>query len=610
MYDSYQWHQICPLFIGHAVVLLSMALAFVPRYISYRVVSEVGFELLQSSGCESSAVSPEPYVVLRNGGDGCSWHSKLCFYWTTGLMKKGYLRQLRSVDDLFRLPASLSIGYLQKNFVTKLLLPNLSLLKKISTAFGGQFYPLAIMKLVSDACTFISPFLLGRIVTAVSDTGEEGNMMLVFSACLVAVSIVGATFALHFDYRLNMVTNFMSIDCERVVNFCNCFHQFWSLPLQIFAALYLLYRELGVSFVGGVGVAVAFIPLNHVIAVKIGRLSTNMLVMKDRRIRLMTEILFSIRAIKFCCWEKIFYKKANVFRKEELRYLKKRKYLDALCVYLWVVSSVIMSVLTFSTYYLLGNRFTASKVFTSLALFNVLITPLNAFPWVVCGAVDAWISLKRLDSFFDLSECSPLTYYDNEIDDKENLNEVVLSNISAQWIADHPSTSLALRQINLTVKKGELVGITGPVGAGKSSLLYVLLGEMNKLTGKVTVDSWRNGVSFLSQDIWLQHGTVRDNIVLHRPFDREAFEAVINACVLDTDIQVRRFVSDKSLYLLDDPFSGVDAQVAKVLFERCFLGLLRGKTVLLVTHNQNALAKSDRTVVMENGRINVEGILV
>lgn len=69
-------------------------------------------------------------------------------------------------------------------------------------------------------------------------------------------------------------------------------------------------------------------------------------------------------------------------REGELQALLVEKYLDALCVYFWAATSILTSIITFTLYALLGYHLTAEVVFTSLALFNVLIVPLNGFPWV------------------------------------------------------------------------------------------------------------------------------------------------------------------------------------------------------------------------------------
>lgn len=79
-----------------------------------------------------------------------------------------------------------------------------------------------------------------------------------------------------------------------------------------------------------------------------------------------------------------------------MRHLKGRKYLDAWCVFFWATTPVLVAVLTFVIWGLIeGNPsdLSAAKVFTTLALFNMLIMPLNAFPWVLNGIVEAKVRL-------------------------------------------------------------------------------------------------------------------------------------------------------------------------------------------------------------------------
>lgn len=76
----------------------------------------------------------------------------------------------------------------------------------------------------------------------------------------------------------------------------------------------------------------------------------------------MTEILFGIRVIKFYAWEPHFSQKVADCRKQELSHLKAIKYLDAMCVYTWAALPVVISILTFVTYVLLGHQLTAPKV--------------------------------------------------------------------------------------------------------------------------------------------------------------------------------------------------------------------------------------------------------
>lgn len=87
----------------------------------------------------------------------------------------------------------------------------------------------------------------------------------------------------------------------------------------------------------------------------------------------MNEILSGIRAIKMNSWEQIFCAKLNVARNSEIKYLKKRKYLDALCVYFWATTPVMMSFLTFTLYSSLGYKLTAAKVTNYFCFLFVLM---------------------------------------------------------------------------------------------------------------------------------------------------------------------------------------------------------------------------------------------
>lgn len=76
--------------------------------------------------------------------------------------------------------------------------------------------------------------------------------------------------------------------------------------------------------------------------------------------------------------------------------------MDALCVYFWATTPVLISTLTFGTYVLIGNELNAKTIFTSMALLNMLIGPLNAFPWVLNGLTEAWVSVKRVQRLLDV----------------------------------------------------------------------------------------------------------------------------------------------------------------------------------------------------------------
>ena len=433
----------------------------------------------------------------------------------------------------------------------------------------------------------------------------------------------------------------MSTDTDRVNNFGPSLHAFWSLPFQFSITLILLYQQVGLSFIAGLVISIIFVPINKCIANKIGDLSNKMMTAKDSRVSIMSELLSGIRVIKYFNWEPVFSDKVNTARTTELRHLAGRKYLDALCVYLWATTPVFISVLTFVTYVMLGNTLTAAKVFTSVALFAMLTGPLNAFPWVLNGLVEAMVSIRRLEQFFALPEFNSELYFTKMYDisgvKPTDDSDVVIKDCYFSHGQGPNSDQLVtpvLKNISLSIKCGDLVGVIGPVGAGKSSLLDALLGEMQRTEGQIAVNRPPRGVGFVKQEAWLQQGTVRDNIMWGKAYQHNWYNKVIEACALKQDFTqlacgdlsqvgeqgvtlsggqrarvalARAVYQDKDIYLIDDIFSAVDGDVAAHIYKKCILGLLKSKTRILCTHHNRYLHAADSIIVVKDGRVEYHG---
>ncbi|CAG5132940.1 unnamed protein product, partial [Candidula unifasciata] len=186
-----------------------------------------------------------------------------------------------------------------------------------------------------------------------------------------------------------------------------------------------------------------------------------------------------------------------------------------------------------------------------------------------------------------------------------------------------------LKNITVSFPKGKLVAIVGPVGAGKSSLLSALLGEMEKLQGQGSI---QGSLGYVPQQAWIQNMTLRSNILFHQPMQESRYRKVIKACALESDIELlpggemteigekginlsggqkqrislaRAVYQDADVYLLDDPLSAVDAHVGKHIFEKVIgpKGMIRKKTRILVTHGIHWLPLVDQIVVMDQGQI-------
>nr|XP_047936057.1 ATP-binding cassette sub-family C member 10 isoform X2 [Anser cygnoides]XP_047936058.1 ATP-binding cassette sub-family C member 10 isoform X2 [Anser cygnoides]XP_047936059.1 ATP-binding cassette sub-family C member 10 isoform X2 [Anser cygnoides] len=539
----------------------------------------------------------------------------------------------------------------------------------LHAVFGLRFYLLGLLKLAGSLLSFSGPLLLNLLVNFMESRQEPLSHGVLYALGLFAGSFVGALLRNQFSYEVNKMTlmvraavisaiyrkalrvgstrlsrftvgeivNFMSTDASRLVNFCLSFHEVWSLPFQFAITLYLLYQQVGVAFLGGLALALLLVPINKVIANRIMMSNKEMLQHKDARVKLMTEFLRGIRVIKFYAWEKHFSTRINACRAKELQKLRAIKYLDAVCVYLWAALPVVVSIVIFITYVLLGHQLTATKVFTALALVGMLILPLNSFPWVLNGTLEAKVSLDRIQRFLELEDQDLEAYYALG-SPSGTASAIEMRGADFSWApVKEDSTSqplstgtLQLHIENLSVRKGMLLGVVGKVGSGKSSLLAAITGELIKQGGQVYVCDLEQGFGLATQEPWIQFATVRENILFGRDYDARLYEEVVEACALSEDLNIlpagdqtevgengvtlsggqkarialaRAVYQEKELYLLDDPLAAVDADVANHLMRKCILGVLQHKTRILCTHRTEFLEKADALLLMDNGRI-------
>ncbi|KAK9896913.1 hypothetical protein P389DRAFT_194562 [Cystobasidium minutum MCA 4210] len=195
----------------------------------------------------------------------------------------------------------------------------------------------------------------------------------------------------------------------------------------------------------------------------------------------------------------------------------------------------------------------------------------------------------------------------------------------------HSEQEPQVRDINITIPRGQLCAIVGPVGAGKSSLLSSMIGEMKRMNGTVT---FGGSVGYCAQQAWIQNATLRDNILFGKPYNEKKYEkAIFDAC-LNSDLAMlpdgdmteigekgitlsggqkqrvniaRALYFDADITLFDDPLSAVDSHVGQHLFKHALQGALAGKTRILVTHALHFLPYVDNIITIDNGQVVEQG---
>ncbi|CAK6436569.1 unnamed protein product [Pipistrellus nathusii] len=378
----------------------------------------------------------------------------------------------------------------------------------------------------------------------------------------------------------------------------------------------------------------------------------------DQRIRVTSEVLTCIKLIKMYTWEKPFTNIIKGLRRKERKLMEKSGLIQSLNTILLFVAPILSTLVMFLTHVGLQLELKASTAFTVLAIWNSMRLVVFFLPFSVKGLRESQSAAERFKRFF-LQE-SPVLYVQAGTDPNKAL---VLEKATLSWQRARPglangaaepesnghapdgtpppgglgptgtgdSPAPTLHRIHLEVAKGTLLGVCGGTGSGKSSLLSAFLGEMHLLEGAVGV---RGSLAYVPQQAWLVSGSVRDNILMGSQWDQARYLQVLHCCSLTRDLQIlpfgdsteigerglnlsggqrqrislaRAVYSDRETYLLDDPLSAVDAHVGRHIFQECIRKALRGKTVVLVTHQLQCLQFCDQVVLLANGKICEQG---
>lgn len=203
----------------------------------------------------------------------------------------------------------------------------------------------------------------------------------------------------------------------------------------------------------------------------------------------------------------------------------------------------------------------------------------------------------------------------------------------------------ALRDANLRIRPGERVAVVGPVGSGKSTLIKVLSGLYKPTEGRAFLDGvdmtqlapefMREHLGYLTQDVRLFSGTLRDNLTLGLPSPtdgqiltvaaRTGLDRVIKSHPMGLDLPIaeggrglsggqrqlvgltRLMLQSPKVLLLDEPTASMDGELEAHVMRNVFLAQDKSSVILLATHKRSLLALVDRVLIMDQGRIMLDG---
>ncbi|MFC1885609.1 ABC transporter ATP-binding protein [Thermodesulfobacteriota bacterium] len=279
-----------------------------------------------------------------------------------------------------------------------------------------------------------------------------------------------------------------------------------------------------------------------------------------------------------------------------------------------------------------------------IAYLGLLTWPMMAMGWVTNLIQRGRASLGRIN---DILKTRPdITDAADVISIKEVKEGVVFENVTFSYDAAGSRTGgpEALSKIDIKLAKGEMLGVIGPPGSGKTTLISLLPRISDTTSGRILIDGidirklkladLRSLISFAPQEPFLFAGTIRDNITfgnkqisdaqLNQAADDASFKKTVESFPNGFDTVVgekgvllsggqkqrialaRALLVKKPILVLDDPISQVDMETGDHIV-KTIRGLIGDGLVIIVSHRISAVRFADRIITLKNGRISESG---
>ena len=474
------------------------------------------------------------------------------------------------------------------------------------------------------------------------------------------------------------IINFIQIDSNKLTWMITESPNFFICPIKIIAYLYLLWEFFGYSFFAAIIVLIIFFIVNFFIFRKYRNAQKDFLEAKDQRIQITKETIQNMKYLKAYNWEYDFEQMIIQKRNGELSKLKKRLYLTAINTSLFWLAPSLISIFTIGCYQYLNDKMDTASMLMGITLFGKIKSPIFQLPQSINTLLEVIVSMKRVESFLNQPEINNEKYKKSYFDENKDYaikiknadftwgikqneynkerdsnlkikqkiedinfleiqpeNENAQNNLKENILNSNCDYNIDLKNINLEIKTGELVGILGEIGSGKTTLLEAILNSLIILDSNESGNININGsIGYVPQIPWIQNETIRNNILLFSEYDEIKYEEVLNISELKYDLMdleggdlteigerginlsggqkvrltlARALYQDSDIYLFDDILSALDSKIGDKIMKNCIVRYLKDKTRLFVTHSLDYLNLMDRIILLKEGKIMFNG---
>ena len=287
--------------------------------------------------------------------------------------------------------------------------------------------------------------------------------------------------------------------------------------------------------------------------------------------------------------------------------------------------------------FLYGGRINFADYSTFIVSVNLFINPVNTLINFVEQYQNGTTGFKR---FLEIMDVEPEKEDPNAIALKDVQGDIELCDVNFSY----DTTREVLDNINLKVKKGDIMALVGPSGGGKTTICHLIprfyrLAEGSiKIDGqdisKLTLESLRRNIGIVQQDVFLFNGSIRDNILYGRldATEEEVIEAAKRANIheyvmslekgYDTEIGergvrlsggqkqrlsiARVFLKDPAILILDEATSALD-NTTEIMIQQALDELCQGRTTIVVAHRLSTIKRANSIAVISEGKIIEQG---
>lgn len=292
----------------------------------------------------------------------------------------------------------------------------------------------------------------------------------------------------------------------------------------------------------------------------------------------------------------------------------------------------------FGIFFIMQQQMTLGELIIFVSYVGMLFMPIIAMSGIFTQISNAQISIERFD---EIMRQQPEVHDDIDSRPIMRFQTIDFRHVTFQYPFD---TQPVLQDISFSIQQGQTIGIVGPTGAGKSTLIRQLLREFNITQGQVFIDNVpidefkvvdiRNLVGYVPQAHMLFKRGVDENILIGNPSaNQEAIDKAVRIADFQKDLSflqhgmqtmvgesgvslsggqkqrlsiARALVKDPQILILDDSLSAVDAKTEDTIIGH-LQAFRKGKTNIIVAHRFSAVREADIILVLENGRITQRG---